>query len=101
MMVPASGLSPEIMMKQCEEITAKLKKLAMQHNETHEQCGLSASGQGDGCSRTVARVDGAAWTNRSLPSSMKHLGNKFSEVSNEEIHAGRGDRQPRIGRKCP
>ena len=50
--VSASGLTPEITMKQCEEIMARRKKTAKQRNEAHEQSGSPSSGPRDGCTQT-------------------------------------------------
>ena len=54
--VPASGSTKEIMMKQCEEIMTKLKEPVKQRNEKPEQSGSSSSGERDGCSQTQATL---------------------------------------------
>ena len=45
---PVTGLTPAIMLKQCEEIMANLKESAKQRNEVHEQRGSSSSEQREG-----------------------------------------------------
>ena len=79
--VPVTGLTPAIIMKQCEEIMAKLKVSAMQRTEAHEQCGSSGSGQRDGCSRTDATLmtgSRAAGGPRATWCMCAHRGNGFS-----------------------
>ena len=71
--LPASGLTPAIMMKHCEEIMTNLKASASQRSEAHEQSGSSSSGHQSNvvhvCTRWqrarrgpyATRVDGALW----------------------------------------
>ena len=59
---PATGLTPAIMLKQCEEIMANLKESAKQRSEVHEQSGPSSSEQRNGGSGGPKKRDACVQT---------------------------------------
>ena len=63
--VPASVLTPAVMMKQCEEVMANMKESDKQRDEAHEQSGSPSSEQRDGCSQTVVTLTTSPRTPRS------------------------------------